>query len=62
MTLIGEHFRSRRNALDLSLFDVAVKAGVLPQTVSTLEKKGSCSLRKALKIAEALGMDKIPVG
>lgn len=59
MQHFGHLVRERRGKR--SLFEVAVAAGVKPQSICRLEKEGSCQLRVAMRVARALGLDAIPV-
>jgi transcriptional regulator with XRE-family HTH domain len=61
MTLLGNYFRSRRAEMKMSQFDLALASGIQHGTISALERRGSCSLKKAVQIAKALGLDSIPV-
>jgi hypothetical protein len=59
MQHFGHIVREKRG--ERTLFDVAVAAGVKPQSIGRLEKAGSCQLRIAMKICKALGIQSIPV-
>lgn len=60
MPFFGRLIRQKREEQGLTLFALAVKVNMHPQTISKLERTGNCSLKKAITVAAALGLDAIP--